>query len=132
MTAAASSETANAAEAKPLHLQSFPAAYGHVPSLDGLRAISIAFVLLGHLVNASLFPGGLGVLIFFVISGFLITRLMLVEYKATGTMSLRNFYLRRIFRLYPAVLTYTAIIIVTFLLLLPDKVNAREPLSALF
>ena len=46
-----------------------PAQSGHIPSLDGLRACSILIVLLSHFVNANLIPGGLGVYVFFVISG---------------------------------------------------------------
>ena len=82
-----------------------------MPSLDGLRAVSIALVLLGHLSGtrgfASLNPGvgdyaHLGVVVFFVISGFLITRLMLSEQVKTGRVSLGLFYARRALRLFPA------------------------------
>jgi peptidoglycan/LPS O-acetylase OafA/YrhL len=84
-----------------------------IPSLDGLRAISIAFVLLAHLTGTRNFPaaarfleltrfGTFGVRIFFVISGYLITSLLLKELDATGTMSLRRFYFRRMLRLFPA------------------------------
>ncbi len=85
-----------------------------IPSLDGLRAISIALVLLGHLAGTAGFPvsheavgalgpvAGLGVRVFFVISGYLITTLLLDELQSTGTVSLRNFYLRRLLRIFPA------------------------------
>ena len=83
-----------------------------IPSVDGLRAISIGFVLFGHLAGTSnFFPrstfaplgdfGNLGVRVFFVISGFLITFLMLDEIEATGTVSLKLFYLRRTLRIFP-------------------------------
>jgi len=84
-----------------------------IPSLDGLRAISISFVLLGHLGGTSGFPvppsavfffevAELGVRVFFVISGFLITGLLLPEMEQTGTISLRQFYARRTLRIFPA------------------------------
>jgi len=89
----------------------------HLPSLDGLRAISIALVLLGHLsrtrgfVSVNLEIGDyshLGVVVFFVISGFLITRLMLLERIKNGQVSLKRFYARRGLRLFPAMYTYVA------------------------
>ena len=79
------------------------------PALDGLRAISILLVLTVHLrliaphSKAFLPLGGfLGVDVFFVISGFLITSLLLAEHRQSGSISLRNFYYRRILRLFPA------------------------------
>lgn len=109
-----------------------PARAGQVPSLDGLRAVSIALVLLAHLVNDRWFPGGFGVLTFFVISGFLITRLLFAEHKTSDTISLAAFYARRVVRLYPAVLVYTVIVCVVFLMVAPERVDWPEPLLALF
>ncbi|WP_428492251.1 acyltransferase family protein [Rhodopila sp.] len=83
---------------------------GNVPSLDGLRAISISIVLLAHFVSGKIFPGGLGVYIFFVISGFLITRLLLAEQDATRTVSLKAFYVRRICRLYPVIIVFSCVV----------------------
>jgi peptidoglycan/LPS O-acetylase OafA/YrhL len=89
----------------------------HLPSLDGLRALSIALVLLGHLsgtsgfVRANLGIGDyahLGVVVFFVISGFLITRLMLSEHAKEGHVSLKLFYARRALRLFPAAYAFIA------------------------
>src|SRR4051812_37665351 len=75
---------------------------GTVPSLNGLRALSILVVLASHLGmrQDSTIPwlpiaGEMGVEMFFVISGFLITLLLLREQRRTGTVSLRAFYLRR-------------------------------------
>jgi peptidoglycan/LPS O-acetylase OafA/YrhL len=85
-----------------------------IPSLDGLRAISIALVIFSHLLGTRGFPlgeralgaagdvGYLGVRVFFVISGFLITSLLLKERAKTGTISLSGFYARRAFRIFPA------------------------------
>jgi peptidoglycan/LPS O-acetylase OafA/YrhL len=82
-----------------------------IPSLDGLRAISIALVILSHAPGTRGFPfaapgalfdhGILGVQIFFVISGFLITTLLFDEQAKTGGVSLRLFYMRRTLRIFP-------------------------------
>jgi peptidoglycan/LPS O-acetylase OafA/YrhL len=116
------------------HLSStdMPARAGQVPSLDGLRAASIALVLLAHLVNERWFPGGFGVLTFFVISGFLITRLLFAEHKSRGTISLGAFYVRRVIRLYPAVVVYTIIVSAVILVAAPRQFDWPEPISALF
>jgi peptidoglycan/LPS O-acetylase OafA/YrhL len=102
---------------------------GHIPSLDGLRAISVMIVLCSHFVSRAI-PGGFGVYIFFVISGFLITRLLLTEYKKSGSISLRRFYARRALRLYPVVITYTLFIVATYVIA-RQPVNWVEPSSAL-
>jgi peptidoglycan/LPS O-acetylase OafA/YrhL len=78
-----------------------------VPTLDGLRAISVLLVILMHFTEELpgmpvVIPGYLGLEIFFVISGFLITRLLLLEVAETGTVALGNFYFRRALRLTPA------------------------------
>lgn len=87
-------------------------------SLDGFRAVSIFIVIIGHLnlrwgnaILAQLLENGhLGVYIFFVISGFLITALLLKEKISTGTVSLKRFYLRRFLRIVPAAYLYLAAI----------------------
>lgn len=71
-----------------------------IPSLDGLRTISIMIVFVSHAGYSSV-PGGLGVSIFFVISGFLITTLLRIEADTYGHVSLREFYIRRAFRILP-------------------------------
>ena len=82
-----------------------------IPSLNGIRAISIGAVVFGHLVGTQGFPinagalshvGNLGVRCFFIISGFLITTLLLREWHATGRISLSRFYVRRSLRIFPA------------------------------
>ena len=73
----------------------------HIPSLDGLRAVSILLVFVSHCKLEKLVPGGLGVTLFFFLSGFLITTLLRQEFENRGRISLRNFYLRRIFRIWP-------------------------------
>jgi peptidoglycan/LPS O-acetylase OafA/YrhL len=83
-----------------------------IPSLDGLRAISISLVVAGHWVElhyksdvAGAFAN-LGVRIFFVISGYLITTLLLEERARRATIRLRDFYVRRAYRILPAAMLY--------------------------
>lgn len=88
----------------------------HVPELDGLRGIAILCVLVHHqLTPFSLKGGFLGVDLFFVLSGFLITGLLVAEFEKTQTISLRKFYMRRVLRLGPALVVYLlACLIVTY------------------
>jgi peptidoglycan/LPS O-acetylase OafA/YrhL len=72
------------------------------PDVEGLRAIAVVLVLLFHLGLARFSGGFIGVDVFFVLSGFLITRLLLKELHRTGTISLRSFWARRARRLLPA------------------------------
>jgi peptidoglycan/LPS O-acetylase OafA/YrhL len=90
------------------------------PDIDGLRAIAVVSVIIFHL-NANLLPGGfLGVDIFFVISGFLITGLLLKELQLTKQISLKGFYVRRIKRIIPALLiVVVTTLVVGFLILTP-------------
>lgn len=93
-----------------------------IPSLDGLRAGSIALVIISHSLaylhgEADRFPslqlselGQSGVDVFFVISGFLITYLLLKEYDGTGAIRLRNFYFRRFFRIFPPFYVFLAVV----------------------
>lgn len=88
----------------PWHLDRGRAAgeMGYQPGLDGIRALAIIGVLLYH-ADLEWFPGGfLGVDVFFVLSGFLITTLILEEYERSGTVNFRRFYIRRAQRLLPA------------------------------
>ena len=74
------------------------------PALDGVRAVAVLAVMLFHFKTKPLMPGGgIGVDVFFVLSGFLITTLLLQEWKAEGSISLLRFYQRRALRLLPAV-----------------------------
>lgn len=90
------------------------------PDIDGLRAISMLAVLFYHLDFEQVRGGFIGVDVFFVISGFLITRLILRD-LAAGTFSLRAFYLRRVRRLGPALaVTVLLSCVASFLLLAPE------------
>ena len=92
-----------------------------IPSLDGLRAISIALVIVSHLARwkhiAFAFPeayGELGVRIFFVLSGFLISQLLFQEQERSSSISLRDFYVRRAFRIFPAAFVFLAVVTVVY------------------
>lgn len=72
-----------------------------IPGLDGLRAISILLVMASHSALAQVIPGVFGVTVFFFVSGFLITSLLLEEHKRAGGIAIKAFYVRRFLRLYP-------------------------------
>jgi peptidoglycan/LPS O-acetylase OafA/YrhL len=84
----------------------------YIRGLDGLRAFSILIVILGHANLSAAIPGGFGVTIFFFVSGFLITRLLLAEYGRSGRVDLPRFYARRFVRLYPELLVMLALMAV--------------------
>jgi peptidoglycan/LPS O-acetylase OafA/YrhL len=79
-----------------------------IPSLDGLRAVAVALVICNHL-KVPYAPEGRGVLTFFVLSGFLITWMMLNESENNDGISVRNFYVRRVLRIFPAFYVFLAL-----------------------
>jgi peptidoglycan/LPS O-acetylase OafA/YrhL len=86
-----------------------------IPSLDGLRAVSILIVFFSHALPARLrgyLAGGIGVSVFFFLSGFIITTLLRKEYDATGAIDYRGFYLRRLLRIYPPLTAMLALVFV--------------------
>lgn len=94
------------------------------PDLEGMRAVAVLAVLLDHLFG---WPSGgfVGVDIFFVLSGFFITGLLLRERQETGTVSFRKFYVRRVRRIIPAALLVLAVTIVVGYIVFP-AVRAKE------
>ena len=94
-----------------------------IPSLDGLRALSIFLVLALHSIQrlevsgpvsyllVGIFNGATGVFIFFVISGYLITSLLLREHEKRGSISLRGFYFRRAMRILPPLYVYVGVLL---------------------
>ncbi len=94
-----------------------------IPSLDGLRALSISLVIVSHLLGTRGFPFGtralgtvgdfgyLGVKVFFVISGYLITTLLMKEHERTGRISLKGFYVRRVWRIFPAFYAFVVVMV---------------------
>jgi len=95
---------------------------GYIPALDGLRAVAVMAVLFYH-GNVRWMPGGfLGVDVFFVISGYLITSLLLSDWREHHRIRFGNFYLRRARRLLPALFVMLAVVSLYSLLFLPDMV----------
>jgi peptidoglycan/LPS O-acetylase OafA/YrhL len=97
---------------------------GHQPALDGLRGIAIALVVSFHAFGWPA-DGTLGVDLFFVLSGFLITTLLLDEHRATGRIGLSAFYLRRARRLLPALL----VLLLAFLLITLASAGLWSPIG---
>lgn len=83
----------------------------YITGLDGIRAIAVIMVLAYHLKLALFKSGFLGVTVFFVLSGYLITGILISEVEEEGTIDLKNFWLRRIRRLVPAVMSMAVVII---------------------
>lgn len=107
---------------------------GYQPSLDALRAISVAAVLLYHM-DLEWIPGGfLGVEVFFVVSGFLITALLVEERHHNGAVSLRGFWTRRGRRLLPALYVLLLVVPAITLLFYRDAAGrlGGDVLAALF
>ncbi len=103
---------------------------GYRPELDGVRGISILLVLGLHFIPR-IIPGGyFGVEVFFVLSGFLITSLLLQEWERTRSISLKDFYLRRALRLGPALLVYLLLLGVYAFVFLSSQ-HAREIYSGI-
>src|SRR2546423_1099048 len=82
----------------------------YIGGLDGLRAIAVAAVIVYHFAPSALPAGFLGVDVFFVVSGFLISRLLVTEVARIGRVSATNFWGRRARRLLPALATMTVVV----------------------
>lgn len=78
-----------------------PSMVGRIPSLDGIRAVSVLLVVISHCGFGHIVPGGLGVSAFFFLSGYLITSLLLIELHQSKHVNWRHFFIRRFFRLFP-------------------------------
>jgi len=107
---------------------------GYLPGLDGLRALAIIGVLLYH-AGIDWLPGGfLGVDVFFVISGFLITSLILEEYDRSGRIDFKRFYLGRARRLLPAVVVLLIVVGIAVLFVYQDALSAfrQDALATIF
>ncbi len=112
---------------------SLPYATRSIPSLDGIRSIAVTLVFFAHSGLGNLFPGGLGVTIFFVLSGYLITTLMRIEQAHGGTVSFRSFYLRRLLRLMPPLaIVIAATSLLAALSIIDGRFSQSGMLSALF
>jgi peptidoglycan/LPS O-acetylase OafA/YrhL len=95
----------------------------YYPQINGLRALAVVPVLIFHCWADIGFHGGIGVDLFFVISGFLITRILLTEFDRTDAISIRDFYTRRFYRILPALVVLclaVSLFIVALTLLAPE------------
>ena len=102
------------------------------PGLDGLRAVAILVVMLFHANPDVLVGGYVGVDLFFVLSGFLITSILVEEYRNTGAIDLPRFYFRRFLRLAPALLFMLAGYLLIAPLTWPGEPHLRDALYAAF
>ncbi len=106
----------------------------YIPGLDGLRALAVIAVVLYHM-NFALLPCGLlGVTLFFVLSGYLITGLLIREWHETKNISLPRFWMHRVRRLFPAILLVVMVSIVLTGIFAPDMLTKlrRDLAAALF
>ena len=95
----------------------------YITGIDGLRTIAVVFVLLYHLLP-QYFPGGfIGVPLFFVISGYLMTAILLKEWKETKNIRIGNFYKRRIARLWPPLIAFFVAAGAIIIWINPDYLN---------
>lgn len=106
----------------------------YMPGLDGIRAVAVIAIIIYHLNPQWLWGGFLGVDTFFVISGYLITSLLLTEYHNTGKIELTSFWLRRVKRLIPAVLFLVMGILVLTLIFMPTEIQKvrADSIAAIF
>ena len=103
----------------------------YLPSIDSLRALAVLAVIIYH-IDVNYLPGGfLGVDLFFVLSGYLISSLIIKEYKKTGTLNLYNFYMRRARRLLPAVY-FMITVCLLFMVLFNGVLLRKSHLDAVF
>ena len=106
----------------------------YLPGLDGVRAIAVAAVVVYHL-GAPFMPGGLlGVGVFFTLSGFLITTILLTTWDRRGNLDLKTFWLRRARRLLPAVILVLLVVVIATAIVDPGALLKRgqEAVAALF
>jgi peptidoglycan/LPS O-acetylase OafA/YrhL len=82
---------------------------GHIPSLDGMRAMGIALVMGGHFTGWQIWPDGLGVSTFFVVSGFIVSLLLMREFDRKGRIDFASFYWRKVYRLLPLMVLSVAV-----------------------
>ncbi|HET6736779.1 MAG TPA: acyltransferase family protein [Mycobacterium sp.] len=111
-----------------------PRRRGDIPALDGIRAVAVALVLADHGGIPGLSGGFLGVDVFFVLSGFLITSLLLDELARTGRIALRAFWIRRARRLLPALIVMVLAVVAARDFFPPEAIAALrdDAVSAFF
>lgn len=113
---------------KPRHMNTSPKAqFGYVSGLDGLRLLAVVIVVVRHYELVMILPGGFGVSIFFFISGFLISRLLLAEeHRFKRPIAIKPFYIRRFIRLLPPLLLMGVIAVPALYYFYPDKFSIEQ------
>lgn len=110
--------------AAEMKLNRLPSQRRYMPGLDGLRALAVIAVIVYHL-NPDWLPGGLlGVGVFFTLSGYLITDILVSQWDTYHSFKMKDFWLRRARRLMPAMLTVVAVIVLCSLLFDPSRLTA--------
>lgn len=99
----------------------------YIPSIDGLRAFAVFAVIFYHLGFPFAKGGLLGVTVFFVISGYLITSLLTAEWESSGTVNLPQFWLRRVRRLFPAIVTVIVVMAAVYTVASPLLLSKMRP-----
>ncbi|WP_311210879.1 MULTISPECIES: acyltransferase [unclassified Aeromicrobium] len=102
------------------------AEFGYISGLDGLRLFAVGIVVVRHFEIVEVLPGGFGVSVFFFISGFLISRLLLAEEKRRGQIGLRPFYVRRFIRLLPPLILMGVVAVPVLWLLYPEEFSGLQ------
>lgn len=100
------------------------------PELDGLRALAVLLVIVHHCWQPRRFSGFVGVDVFFVLSGFLITTILTGEIDRTGTVRLKTFYAKRLLRLYPALVLMLAVTALCYRWLVGDVLSEIKDLAS--
>jgi peptidoglycan/LPS O-acetylase OafA/YrhL len=105
----------------------------NIPSLNGIRAVSVALVFVSHAGYGYVVPGGFGVTVFFFLSGFLITSLLMDEYSRNSDINVRKFFIRRFSRLSPPLLVFISLTyLLTYLSIIPGEISYAGGLSQVF
>lgn len=122
--------TEAASGAAPAGKAKSAAAALHIPTLDGLRAVSFSIVFLAHAGLGDRIPGGFGVTVFFFLSGYLIATLLRLEIERSGGVDFRGFYLRRVLRILPPFyLTLGVAVCLSLIGVLPSKLQLMPTLA---
>ena len=109
----------------PAAISSTSVTGGYRADIQALRAVAVALVVAYHLAPGLVSGGYVGVDVFFVISGFLITSHLVREHERTGSISLRAFYVRRIRRLLPAALLVLLVLVFAYAILMPESMRQQ-------
>ena len=105
----------------------------NIPSLNGIRSVSVLVVFFAHVGFEGFIPGGFGVTVFFFLSGFLITSLLLDEERRNGNINLKQFFIRRLTRLFPPlIVSLFFIYLLTYLSISPGEISVMGALSQIF